>query len=76
MSPSSSPNIEHKRVVKHVVRHQVRWDYLVIGLVVGYVAYQILGGIGSSSNDDQVAVEFEPTRGDTTKAFTGAFGGN
>jgi hypothetical protein len=53
----------------------VRWDYLVIAVVVGYIAVKLLGGIGAGSSDD-VSVDVEPTRGDTTKALSGAWSGN
>jgi hypothetical protein len=75
MTSPPSTSIQHKRVITHSVQHEVRWDYLVIAVVVGYIAVKLLGGIGAGSSDD-VSVDVEPTRGDTTKALSGAWSGN
>jgi len=59
MQDPKPSNIAGKKVRTHSFEHQIRWDYLLIGLVVGYTAWKLFGGLSSSSEEEGEEIEIE-----------------
>lgn len=79
MKDPEPANIRGVKASKHQFSHSIRWDYMVIGVGFLYVAWKVLGGLGSSSEvedeRDLDGVEIA-VGGESTKASGFAHGGD